>query len=113
MPLIRNGCLKVTVSRRDLVKLIHDGDTPPGFQRLLRQSGKEWVRSNFRLLGADNRPVNRVLVALLTSFTGEARREIASARSAKEAKQMVEAMMDVLARMRTVIEADLFAETPV
>ena len=29
------------------------------------------------------------------------------------AKEMVEAMMDVLARMRTVIEADLFAETPV
>jgi hypothetical protein len=52
-------------------------------------------------------------VALLTSFMGDARREIASARSAKEAKQMVEAMMDVLARMRTVIEADLFAETPV
>jgi AcrR family transcriptional regulator len=103
--------LGATWAYRDLVKVIHDGDTPPGFQRLLRQSGKEWVKSNFRLLGADNRPVSRVLVALLTSFTGEARREIASARSAKEAKQMVEAMMDVLGRMRTVIEADLFAES--
>jgi AcrR family transcriptional regulator len=103
--------LDATWANRDLVKLIHDGDTPPGFQRLLRQSGKEWVRSNFRLLRADNRPVNRVLVALLTSFTGEARREIASARSAREARQMVEAMMDVLARMRAVIEADLLADT--
>jgi AcrR family transcriptional regulator len=103
--------LSATWPNRDLVKLIHDGDTPPGFQRLLRQSGKEWVRSNFRLLRADNRPVNRVLVALLTSFTGEARREIASARSAREAKEMVEAMMDVLARMRAVIETDLLADT--
>jgi AcrR family transcriptional regulator len=103
--------LSATWPNRDLVKLIHDGDTPPGFQRLLRQSGKDWVKSNFRLLRADNRPVNRVLVALLTSFTGEARREIASARSAKEAREMVEAMMDVLSRMRSVIEADLFAET--
>ncbi|WP_219412596.1 TetR/AcrR family transcriptional regulator [Pseudonocardia nigra] len=105
--------LSATWPNRDLVKLIHDGDTPPGFQRLLRQSGKEWVKSNFRLLGAaENKPVNRVLVALLTSFMGEARREIASARSAKEAKQLSEAMMDVLHRMRAVIEADLFAETP-
>jgi AcrR family transcriptional regulator len=103
--------LNATWPNRDVVKLIHDGDTPPGFQRLLRQSGKEWVKSNFRLLRADNQPVNRVLVALLTSFTGEARREIASARSAKEARQMVEAMMDVLTRMRTVIEPDLLAET--
>ena len=103
--------LGATWANRDLVKLIHDGDTPPGFQRLLRQSGKEWVRSNFRLLRPDNRPVNRVLVALLTSFTGEARREIASARSSREAKEMVEAMMDVLARMRSVIEADLLADT--
>jgi AcrR family transcriptional regulator len=103
--------LAATWPNRDLVRLVHDGDTPPGFQRLLRQSGKEWVRSNFRLLGASNEPVNRVLVALLTSFMGEARREIASARSAKEAKQLAEAMMDVLRRMRTVIEADLFAET--
>jgi hypothetical protein len=51
-----------------------------------------------------------VLVALLTSFMGDARREIASARSAKEARQMVETMMAVLARLRTVIESDLMAD---
>jgi AcrR family transcriptional regulator len=95
---------------RDVVKLFYDGDSPPGFQKLLRQSGRNWVRDNFRLLGANDSAVNRVLVALLTSFMGDARREIASARSAKEARELVETMMAVLARLRTVIEAELLAE---
>jgi len=95
---------------RDLVKVFYDGDSPPGFQKLLRASSKKWVRDNFRLLGADDSPVNRVLVALLTSFMGDARREIASARSAKAARAVVETMMAVLARLRTVIETDLVAD---
>jgi AcrR family transcriptional regulator len=102
--------LGATWANRDMVKLVHDGDTPPGFQKMLRHSGKEWVKDNFRLLGAGNSPVNRVLVALLTSFMGDARREIASARSGKEAQQMVDTMMAVLTRMRVVIETELFAE---
>jgi hypothetical protein len=104
--------LQATWANRDMVKLIYDGDTPPGFQKLLRQSSKAWVRDNFRLLGAGNSPVNRVLVALLTSFMGDARREIASARSGKDAQQLVDTMMDVLGRMRAVIESDLLAEVP-
>jgi AcrR family transcriptional regulator len=99
-----------TWRNRDMVKLVHDGDTPPGFQKALRLSSKQWVKDNFRLLGASNSPVNRVLVALLTSFMGDARREIASARSGKEAQQLVDTMMDVLGRMRVVIESDLLAD---
>lgn len=102
--------LQGTWANRDLVKLIHDGDTPPGFQKLLRQSGKEWVKDNFRLLGASNSPVNRVLVALLTSFMGDARREIASVRSTNEAQQLVDTMMAVLGGMRGLIEGELLAE---
>ncbi len=95
---------------RDMVKLFYDGDAPPGFQQLVRASGKAWVRGNFRLLGADDSPVNRVLVTLLTSFMGDARREIASARTAKEARALVETMMAVLTRLRAVMEEDLLAE---
>jgi AcrR family transcriptional regulator len=104
------GYMQAAWGNRDVVKLFYDGDSPPGFQKLLRQSGRKWVRDNFRLLGADDSAVNRVLVALLTSFMGDARREIASARSAKEARELVDTMMAVLARLRTVIEAELLAE---
>lgn len=101
--------LMLTWANRDLVTIMADGDTPPGFQRLLRESVGQWVRSNLRLLGADGRrPVSRVLVALLTSFIGEARREIAAAGSAEEAEELVTAMMDLLARIRPAIEKDLY-----
>jgi AcrR family transcriptional regulator len=104
------GYMQAAWGNRDVVKLFYDGDSPPGFQKLLRQRGRTWVRDNFRLLGAGDSAVNRVLVALLTSFMGDARREIASARSAKEAGELVDTMMAVLARLRTVIEAELLAE---
>jgi AcrR family transcriptional regulator len=104
------GYMLAAWGNRDMVKLFYDGDSPPGFQKLLRQSSRKWVRDNFRLLGANDSAVNRVLVALLTSFMGDARREIASARSAKEARELVDTMMAVLARLRTVIEAELLAE---
>ena len=106
------GYLQAAWGNRDMVKLFYDGDSPPGFQKLQRVSSRKWVRDNFRLLGANDSPVNRVLVALLTSFMGDARREIASARSAKEARALVETMMAVLARLRAVIEADLLADLP-
>lgn len=104
--------LTATWPNRDMVKLMYDGDTPPGFQKLIRQSGQEWVRSNLRLLGADSVPVNRVLVALLTSFIGDARREIAAARSAREARQMIESMMVILTQLRPVVETELVSELP-
>jgi AcrR family transcriptional regulator len=104
------GYMLAAWGNRDMVKLFYDGDSPPGFQKLLRQSSRKWVRDNFRLLGANDSAVNRVLVALLTSFMGDARREIASARSAKEARELVETMMAVLTRLRTVIEAELMVE---
>src|SRR3954452_7424091 len=104
------GYMQAAWGNRDMVKLFYDGDSPPGFQKLLRQSSRKWVRDNFRLLGADDSAVNRVLVALLTSFWATPRREIASARSAKEARELVDTMMAVLARLRTVIEAELLSD---
>jgi AcrR family transcriptional regulator len=101
--------LGATWAYRDLVTLLHDGDTPPGFQRRLRASGEQWVTGNLRLLGADDRrPESRVLVALLTSFTGEARREIAAAGSEDEAHELVAAMTALLGRIRPVITAELY-----
>ncbi|OLT16094.1 hypothetical protein BJF78_15160 [Pseudonocardia sp. CNS-139] len=101
--------LDATWENRDLVTMMHDGEAPPGFQRLLRESGEQWVRSNLRLLGADDaRPVSRVLVALLTSFIGEARREVAAAGSAAEAAELVAAMTGLLGRIRPTIEAELY-----
>ena len=101
--------LEATWSRRDVVKIFTVGDTPPAFQESQRRGGREWIGQNFRLLGADNDAVHRVLVFLMTSFMGEARREIAKTKSAKDARALVEAMIEVLQRMRPVLATDLTA----
>ncbi|WP_051580393.1 TetR/AcrR family transcriptional regulator [Pseudonocardia acaciae] len=98
--------LEATWARRDLVKIFQDGDTPPGFAQLQRKGGQDWIAQNFRLLGAGDDAVHRALVFLVTNFIGEARREVARARSEEEAAALVNAMIEVLARMRPVVEAD-------
>jgi len=104
--------LEATWTRRDLVALFQAGDAPPSFQAVQRRSSREWIRTNFKLLGADDDPVHRVVVHLLTGFLGEARREIAEARSRAEAAAMVEDMMELLAKMRPIVMDGEPAERP-
>jgi AcrR family transcriptional regulator len=98
--------LEATWSRRDLVRIFQDGDTPPGFQQVRRRGGLAWIEANFKVLRAENDSVHRVLVWLVTSFVGEARREIARARTAKAAAEQVETMIEVLRQMRPVLTGD-------
>ncbi len=95
--------LEATWSRRDLVRIFQVGDTPPGFQEIQRRDGRTWIDANFKVLRAANDPAHRVLVWLVTSFVGEARREIARARTARDAQAHVETMVQVLTRMRPVL----------
>lgn len=98
--------LEATWPSRDLIAMFMDGDTPPGFHHVQRQSTRNWIEKNFRLLRAENLPVNRVIVYLLTTFTGEARREIAAAKNAHEAQELVDAMIGILSRMRSILTAE-------
>lgn len=93
-------------SYRGLTRLFYEGDTPPGFQHIRRRSSNEWIRKNFRVLRAEDEPVNRVIIFLLTSFMGEARREIISARDEEEASRLIPAMLAVVERMRPIISEE-------
>jgi AcrR family transcriptional regulator len=95
--------LEATWSRRDLVRIFQVGDTPPGFSEIQRRDGRSWLDANFKVLQAENDSVHRVLVWVVTGFLGEARREIARARTARAAQANVETMIGVLERMRPVL----------
>jgi AcrR family transcriptional regulator len=98
--------LEATWSRRDLIKIFQFGDTPPGFQQIQRRDGRAWLTANRKVLRAEDDSVHRVLTWLVTSFVGEARREIARARTAKAAAVLVETMIEVLKQMRPVLTGD-------
>lgn len=85
--------------RRDLVRLLMDGDGPPGFELMRRTRNREWVRQNAVLLGAGSDPVERVTVAVLTTVIGEAAREAAACETKAEADTVGEAAIRLIRRL--------------
>ncbi|MGN9787326.1 hypothetical protein ACTMTF_38305 [Nonomuraea sp. ZG12] len=52
--------------RRDLVRLVIDGDGPPGFELIRRARGRAWVRRNAVLIVSGGDPLDRFTVTVLT-----------------------------------------------
>ncbi|WP_204056814.1 TetR/AcrR family transcriptional regulator [Microbispora corallina] len=84
--------------RRDLVRLFMDGHGPPGFELMRRTRGRAWVRQNAVLLGAGSTPADRLMVSVLTSVIGEAGREVATSETEEEAREVVDAAVELIRR---------------
>ncbi|MBV9384480.1 MAG: TetR/AcrR family transcriptional regulator [Streptosporangiaceae bacterium] len=85
--------------RRDLTRLFMDGDGPPGFEFMRRTRGHEWVRQNAVLLGASADPVDRLMVAVLTTIIAEAAREVATCQTRGEAETIAAAAVRFIRRL--------------
>jgi AcrR family transcriptional regulator len=92
--------------RRDLVRLLMDGDGPPGFELMRRTRNREWVRQNAVLLGAGADPVDRVTVAVLTTVIGETAREVAACETKAEADTVTAAALRLIRRLDPLTETD-------
>lgn len=91
--------LEQSWAKRDLVRLFYDGDGPPGFELLRRRRSREWVRQNAVLLRAEDSPVDRVIVIILTTVIGETAREVVSCGTEEEAHAVIDSMMGFLERL--------------
>jgi AcrR family transcriptional regulator len=92
--------------RRDVVRLLMDGDGPPGFELMRRTRNREWVRQNAVLLGAGTDPVDRVTVAVLTTVIGEAAREVAACETKAEADTVAAATLRLIRRLNPLTRDD-------
>jgi AcrR family transcriptional regulator len=91
--------LECSWERRDLARLFMDGDGPPGFEFMRRTRGHEWVRQNAVLLGASADPVDRLMVAVLTTIIAEAAHEIATCETKDEADTIADAAVRFIRRL--------------
>jgi AcrR family transcriptional regulator len=91
--------LNAAWENRDVVRMIADGDTPPGFQGLARQFTRRWVGQNEGLLNSGDAVTTRVLLAIVTDSIDGICREIAACRSRAEAGEIIERALDVFARI--------------
>lgn len=87
---------------RDLVCLFFDGDGPAGFEYLRRRRSRGWVRRNALLLNADDSPIGRAMVVILTTMVGEMGREAASCENHDEVSEIIEAAASLVRRLWSV-----------
>lgn len=92
--------------RRDLTRLFMDGDAPPGFELVRRTRGREWVRQNAVLLGAEDTPLDRLTTAVLTVAIAEAAREVAGCATEAEAGEVVDAAIALIRRLTATAGTD-------
>jgi AcrR family transcriptional regulator len=85
--------------RRDLALLFYAGDGPPGFEVMRRQRGREWIAQNDTLLRLSDTSFDRLYAIVLTSLIGEGGREVASARTRRQANKVIDAVLEYTRRL--------------
>jgi AcrR family transcriptional regulator len=85
--------------RRDLALLFVSGDGPPGFELVRRGRVHEWITQNDALLRLADTSLDRLYAAILTSVIGEGGREVATARSRRQATEIIDAVIEYAMRL--------------
>jgi len=88
-----------TWTHRALERVFIEGDTPPGFEVLRRERGREWVRQNSVLLGASDDTLGKLTVAVITDIITLAGHEVALSSSKRQADDVVEAAAVLVGRL--------------
>src|ERR1700760_3264226 len=87
--------------RRDLAMLFYHGDGPAGFEVARRQRGHEWIRQNDTLLELSDTSFDRLYAVILTSLSGEGGREVAAAKTKRQANRIIDAVIEYARRLMT------------
>jgi len=87
--------------RRDLAMLFVSGDGPPGFEVMRRGRVHEWISQNDALLRLHDTSLDRLYAAILTSLIGEGAREVAAARTRRQANTIIDAVIEYARRTMT------------
>jgi AcrR family transcriptional regulator len=85
--------------RRDLAMLFFTGDGPPGFEVMKRRRGREWIGQNDALLKLSDVALDRLYAAILTSLIGEGAFEVATAKTKRQANQIIDAVIEYSRRL--------------
>ena len=87
--------------RRDLAMLFFAGDGPPGFEIMKRRRGREWIGQNDALLRLPDTSLDRLYAAILTNIISEGAREVAMAKTRRQANQIIDAVIEYVCRLMT------------
>jgi AcrR family transcriptional regulator len=86
-------------TRRDLELLFVSGDGPPGFELSRRRRLHEWISQNDALLRLSDTSADRLYAAILTSLIGVGAREVAAARTRRQATEIINSVIEYATRL--------------
>ena len=78
--------------------LFVSGDGPPGFELIRHRRVHEWISQNDALLRLADTSHDRLYAAILTSLIGEGAREVAAARTRRQASEIIDAVLEYARR---------------
>jgi AcrR family transcriptional regulator len=84
---------------RDMSRLFHAGDGPPGWLVVMRQNRREWIAQNQLLLRAGDDRFAEALVVILTALLAEAGHEVSLADSETDAVALADDMTALVRRV--------------
>jgi AcrR family transcriptional regulator len=93
------GYLEGCWQRRDLAMLFYSGGGPPGFEVMKRRRSHEWIGRNDTLLRLSDTSFDRLYAAILTSLIGEGAREVAAAKTRRQANKIIDAVIEYVRRL--------------
>lgn len=98
---------------RETARIFYMDDTPPEFERMRRERGKEWFRQNTILLRLGDSPAERMLVSAVLAIISATTREIIDSASHGEADALAETALALLNHLdpRTILGAGGDAQT--
>lgn len=86
-------------TRRDLELLFVSGDGPPGFELSRRRRLHEWISQNDALLRLSDTSADRLYASILTSLIGAGAREVAAARTRRQATEIIDSVIEYATRL--------------
>jgi AcrR family transcriptional regulator len=85
--------------RRDLALLFLSGDGPPGFELIKRRREHEWAGQNDALLHLRDSALDRLYASVLTALIVEGAREVAAAKTRRQADEVIGAVVEYTQRL--------------
>lgn len=86
---------------RELTRLFHTGEGPPGMSQLRHERVMDWVRTNVEALGGEGRPHGDSFAHAVTALVAAAALELADVETTADAEDRIDYFLGLVERIAT------------
>ncbi len=99
MNIAARAYLEGCIEEREITRLFYSGDSPPGFEALMRRQLREWTGRNAALFRKADEPVDEALLMIVTGSISLAATEVIDREDREEARELADAVVERLSSL--------------